>query len=133
MLNDKDEVLLARHVYRNDRVWGPPGGIIHYREGLPEALCREVYEETGLHIEVGPLLLVGVSTVWPHMSFHFLCSIQGSPQPRVNGELFEADFYPLDALPGPLDPDLEELLVYALQVSKQPEKMLTTRIVESDH
>jgi 8-oxo-dGTP diphosphatase len=132
VFNDRDEVLLARHVFREERPWGPPGGIVHNGEGLPEALRREVREETGLEVAVGPLVQVGIGTAWPHLSFHFLCTIQGSTEIRVSGELFEAGFYALDALPGKMEPEQLDMLAYALYVSKQPEPTWTARIIESE-
>ena len=131
VFNDRDEVLLARHVFREERPWGPPGGIVHNGEGLPEALRREVREETGLEVRVGPLVQVGVGTAWPHLSFHFLCAIEGSTEIQVSGELFEAGFYALDALPGVMEPEQLDMLTYALHVSKLPEPTWTARVVDS--
>jgi ADP-ribose pyrophosphatase YjhB (NUDIX family) len=138
VLNERGEVLLAHHVYRSEKnAWGPPGGIVHYGEGLPEALAREIEEETGLQVEVGPLLQVGVGEEWPHLTFHFLCTVkapQGSATPslRVSGELFEAGFYALDALPSALEPIQADALTYALQAFRQPDKVFPVRIAETD-
>jgi ADP-ribose pyrophosphatase YjhB (NUDIX family) len=132
VFNDEDEVLLARHVYRDKHPWGPLGGIVNYKESLPEAVRREILEETGLQVEVGPLLQIGVGTRWPNITHHFLCRVQGSPRPQINGELFEADFYSLDALPAALDDDMVDLLAYALQASKRPAETLSARVVQLD-
>jgi 8-oxo-dGTP pyrophosphatase MutT (NUDIX family) len=47
ILNEKNEVLLFKHVYRQTR-WSLPGGYIKAKEHPFEALEREVEEETGL-------------------------------------------------------------------------------------
>jgi ADP-ribose pyrophosphatase YjhB (NUDIX family) len=132
VLNERGEVLLARHVYRAKNPWGPPGGIIHHREDLTRALYREILEETQLEVEVGPLLQVGVGEQWPHVTFHFMCAIEGAPQPQVSDELFEARFFPPGALPGALEPVQEAALAYALDLWHNPDQPALTRVVEME-
>lgn len=43
---------------RDDGHWEPPGGVLELNEGPIDGLRREVFEETGLHIE--PIALTGV-------------------------------------------------------------------------
>jgi 8-oxo-dGTP diphosphatase len=132
VLNGRGEVLLAHHVYRAENAWGFPGGIVNYGEELAAAVSREVLEETGLQVEVGPLLQVGLGERWPHVSFQFLCTVEGTPLPQVGGELFEAGFYPPDALPCTLRPEQEGALAYALELYRQPERVAVARIVETE-
>ena len=55
--------------------WTPPGGGVEFGEPLESALRREVAEETGVDVEVGPLRYV-VDFVRPPLhavSFYFSC------------------------------------------------------------
>ena len=54
-----DRILLVRHV-RPGRYdfWVAPGGGTQGAEELAEAACREVFEETGLVVRVGPMIYV---------------------------------------------------------------------------
>ncbi len=50
-------VLLVEHegLWEDRPFWTPPGGGVEFGESLAEALRREVTEETGVDIEVGPV------------------------------------------------------------------------------
>ena len=70
-------VLLAQHdgLWEDRPFWTPPGGGVEFGEGLAQALQREVSEETGVDVEVGPLRYV-VDFVRPPLhavSFYFSC------------------------------------------------------------
>ena len=137
VFNEQGEVLVAHHVFRGENAWGLPGGIINRGEGLIKALQRELLEETNLQIEVGPLLQVGVGDVRPNVTFFFLCTLKAPaaghpPEMQVNGELFEAGFYPPGALPGTLKPIQADALATALDFCRQPEKLVPVRIVETE-
>lgn len=57
--NAAGEVLLVKHNYPSywEGTWILPGGLLQLGETLKEAAKREVYEETGLIIEVGEHLI----------------------------------------------------------------------------
>jgi 8-oxo-dGTP pyrophosphatase MutT (NUDIX family) len=49
-LDDRERVLLVRHVEGND--WTTPGGMIEPYETPADAAVREMWEETGLYVEL---------------------------------------------------------------------------------
>ena len=121
VLNARDEVLLARHVYRSGITWGLPGGGVQHGESFEQAMHREILEETGISITVHELLQVDLCEKRPQMNLYFGCTAEGTPQPGVNGELFEAGFYALDSLPGRIDPDQMVIIQRALRMGEMPE------------
>jgi len=56
---DNNKVLLIKHVHDNEEYWVPPGGGLEPQDSsTKETVKREVFEESGLTVEVGPLLFV---------------------------------------------------------------------------
>ncbi|MFT4011318.1 MAG: NUDIX domain-containing protein [Nocardioidaceae bacterium] len=56
--DEETEILLTQMSARTpiEGLWGLPGGGIDHGEHPREAVVREVYEETGLHVEPGAVL-----------------------------------------------------------------------------
>jgi 8-oxo-dGTP diphosphatase len=88
--NAQGLLLLVRHPWRG---WEFPGGMAERGESLPQALRREILEETG--IEAEPVRLVGlysnlstrpgyngVDIIPPILNIDFQCTyVSGEPQP----------------------------------------------------
>lgn len=55
-----DRLLLVEHdgLWEDGTFWTPPGGGVSFGEGLRDALVREVQEETGVDVTIGPLRYV---------------------------------------------------------------------------
>jgi ADP-ribose pyrophosphatase YjhB (NUDIX family) len=58
IVNEADELLVVRHARRGERYWTLPGGSVEMGESLSEAIAREVLEETGYSVDVGPVAAV---------------------------------------------------------------------------
>src|SRR5438270_2556140 len=53
--DDAGEYLLFRHTYRNSCPWGLPTGFLEHGEQPSQALSREIFEESGLTVDLGPI------------------------------------------------------------------------------
>jgi len=61
----RGEVLLVRRAHPPlEGEWSLPGGVLEVGEKLRDGVAREVREETGLEVEVGPVLEV-IDSIFP--------------------------------------------------------------------
>ena len=89
IVNEQNQLFLARRgpLAKNERgLWEFPGGAVEFGERLSEALRREIREEYGIEIEIGPLLDV-VDHILPEEGQHwvsptYVCALR-SGQPRI--------------------------------------------------
>jgi ADP-ribose pyrophosphatase YjhB (NUDIX family) len=108
VVDGEGRVLLLRHRFRESQDWELPGGFLSRADGLEEALSRELREETGLEIEVGPLVRAGTRTGL-HVDLCYTARVTGSTAIVPNAEILESGFFSTDALP-PLSPNQERNL-----------------------
>jgi len=103
-----NELLLVKHRRRGLSYWAFPGGAVREFERLPDALIRELREETGLEVEPGRLVYI-VETFDPHgqgthtLNLFYLADVVGEVATAVQrgggGEHLDvAEFVPLDEL-----------------------------------
>jgi 8-oxo-dGTP diphosphatase len=96
-VDPQGRVLLARHRFGAPQ-WRFLGGFLSRRERVEDALAREIREETGLAIEVGPVLEVITGFRWARVELVFAFRVTGGTE-GLTAEVAELDWFPTDALP----------------------------------
>jgi 8-oxo-dGTP diphosphatase len=96
-VDPEGRVLLARHRFGAPQ-WRFLGGFLVRRERVEDALAREIREETGLAIEVGPVLEVVTGFRWARVELVFAFRVIGGTE-ALTAEVAELGWFPPDALP----------------------------------
>jgi len=99
-------------------IWSIPGGGVEVGESLHDALVREIKEETGLDIQVGPLVEV-VERILPdakgRVEYHYvildyLCFAE-SLEPQAGSDAADARWVPFERISqAQLTPDTEAVV-----------------------
>jgi 8-oxo-dGTP diphosphatase len=97
VFDEQGRILLFKHTYRKFE-WGIPAGGLEYNEQPQDAIVREFYEETGMHIKVEKLLLAESSKEDRNISLIFLCKII-SGSFRESSEISEMKYFDVNDLP----------------------------------
>lgn len=109
IVDEQQRVLLLRHDYRREGQWGLPGGQVKGGESLEEGLARELREETGLKVEVGPIIAASVDPVLPRLDLTFRCRVL-SGDLKLDAEIADARYFALHELPGDMFEDQVALI-----------------------
>jgi len=91
------KVLLARHRFGAPQ-WRFLGGFLHPRERVEDALAREIREETGLIVDVGPVLEVVTGYRWERVEIVFAYRVS-SGSAALTSEILELRSFAPDQLP----------------------------------
>jgi len=117
-----DKILLAKE--RSDGRWTLPGGWADVGESPTDGIIREVYEETGYHVDVRRLIAIKDRNLHPYKpqyphhiyKLFFLCNSIGG-EAKKNIEISEVGFFKLSRLPQlsegrVIKPDVEMMFQY---------------------
>lgn len=90
-------VILARHRFGSPQ-WRLLGGFIGREESFQDALRREIREETGLEIEVGPVLEANTGHRWARIEVVYAYRVTGG-RLAPTGEILEVRSFAPGQLP----------------------------------
>lgn len=96
-IDAQGRVLLARHRFGAPE-WRFLGGFLHPRERVEDALAREILEETGLVVEIGPILEVVTGYRWERVELVFAYRVT-SGSVALTAEVAELRGFPASELP----------------------------------
>ena len=110
IFNELGQLFLSQRgpLSRNEvGLWEFPGGSVEFGEKLADALKREILEEFGVQVEVGPLLDI-CDHILPEEGQHwvsptFICRIiSGTPTILESGKSSQIGWFDLNQLPNDL-------------------------------
>lgn len=97
IFNDKDEVLLFKHIYRQTQ-WSLPGGYLKSKEHPFEGLEREIVEESGLIVSADTQLKVRTDRETPRLDLTVVGTYIGG-EFKKSHEVSEFGFFAFEDLP----------------------------------
>ena len=103
VVNSRNEILCVRELRNNFRPWKLPGGLSDLGEDIPEAACREVLEETGIHCTFSSIISFRHTHNMAHgrSDLYFVCKLL--PTEHVD----ENDGSPVIPTPVPCEEEIE--------------------------
>jgi len=118
VINDKEQVLLLKHVFRPGSGWGIPGGFIESREQPEDAIKRELKEEVGLGLSDIKLLTVVTHKHVNQVIIAYACR-PASELTASSFEIQQAQWFDVADLPPSLPSDQVALIRYAMDAQQK--------------
>lgn len=97
LFNNKNEILLFKHTYRQNQ-WGLPGGYIKATEHPSEGLEREIEEESGLIVNVESEFKTRTDRETARLDIAYIGSYIGG-EFKPSNEVTEFGFFSFENLP----------------------------------
>src|SRR3990167_5178838 len=97
-LNDRNEILLFKHTYRNTNSWSLPGGYVKAKEHPKEGLEREVKEESGLVVSADERLKIRTDRDTPRLDIVYSGRFIGG-EFIPSSEVMDMGLFSFDELP----------------------------------
>lgn len=98
IMNDKKEVLLFKHTYRDNNHWSLPGGYVKAKEHPKEGLEREIKEESGFIVIADKRLKLRTDRNSPRIDITYTGTYVGG-EFTPSKEVIDAKFFAFDDLP----------------------------------
>ena len=114
ILNERNEVLICKHIYRQNK-WSLPGGYIKGKEHPKEGLEREVFEESSLTISADERMKIRTDRDTARLDITYIGTFIGG-EFKPSGEVTNFGFFSMDTLP--LIPKNQLLLIEQAMTSK---------------
>src|SRR5262245_10111755 len=96
IFNEKDEILLFKHTYREVK-WGLPGGYIKAKEHPLEGLEREIEEESGFVVAIDEPLKIRTDRETARLEVVYIGTFLGG-EFKKSDEVSEASFFTFENL-----------------------------------
>jgi len=116
VLNDDGKILLLKHSYRKEYPWGLPSGWLKKGERPSDGISREIFEETGLEVQVKKPLFPKSDPKWARLDLIFLCVIKDG-EIRLSDEVVSVRFFNVEDLP-PILESQKNLILETLSLLK---------------
>lgn len=97
ILNEKNEVLVCKHTYRQNQ-WSLPGGYIKTKEHPIEGLVREIEEETGFIVRIEKIIHTRTDRETARLDMACLGTFIGG-EFKASREISQAKFVSFENLP----------------------------------
>lgn len=97
IFNDKNEILLLKHTYRQHQ-WSLPGGYMKATEHPTEGLEREIEEESGLIVSIDQEIKIRADREVARLDIAYIGKYMGG-QFKASSEVSEAGFFAFENLP----------------------------------